>query len=187
MGASLPSKHVKIAAGIVTVGACATLSGALLWHHRGNIEWAAKPALESDNSDENDGLDSIKKEGSSLQRNGGAEQDIEGPCRKEVVESEVNAGLRALGMLSASGEMRTGVAQVVETGTQKHHHDHGDTEVDGVDADETIVIQRVSPEEEERRYFANMGGFDMFGDSMPAQKPEVVQPVAPRKVISYDS
>merc|ERR1711971_202952 len=87
----------------------------------------------------------------------------EAPNRRDA---ELDAGLMALGMLSApvAQDDRKSIRQPVPRKFE-----------DGVDgADETVVVERVSPEEEERRYFAMInGGQDLFSD-LPAPDPSAV-------------
>eukprot|EP00927_Polykrikos_kofoidii_P021011 TRINITY_DN20038_c0_g1_i1.p1 TRINITY_DN20038_c0_g1~~TRINITY_DN20038_c0_g1_i1.p1 ORF type:complete len:240 (-),score=46.53 TRINITY_DN20038_c0_g1_i1:108-755(-) len=79
-------------------------------------------------------------------------------------------GLRALGMLSgptdlSAAEKAAEAAAIRARSSEaaRHHAVQTSTEIEGEEADDTIVVERVSPEEEERRYFANLGGGDMFG------------------------
>lgn len=91
----------------------------------------------------------------------------------------LDEGLRALGMLSSSGPAAANGA----AGRQRPHVARGANAQpyleDGVEgAEDTFVVERVSQEEEERRYFANMaGGFDLFDGIAEAEQPQRRRPV----------
>eukprot|EP00928_Gymnodinium_smaydae_P078839 TRINITY_DN62903_c0_g1_i1.p1 TRINITY_DN62903_c0_g1~~TRINITY_DN62903_c0_g1_i1.p1 ORF type:complete len:274 (+),score=66.30 TRINITY_DN62903_c0_g1_i1:66-824(+) len=111
---------------------------------------------------------------------------------------ELDDGLRALGMLSgpldshraaaAAAAATSRARQRPEPSAAARYH----AQQDGVDgAEEVFVMDRVSPEEEERRYFANLcGGDDLFGglDAPPAEAAAGGAKRAPaaRPVIAYE-
>ncbi|CAK0842320.1 unnamed protein product [Prorocentrum cordatum] len=97
----------------------------------------------------------------------------------------LDEGLRALGMLSGASLSVAALDRPARAGAPALPYDEG---VDG--ADDYVVVNRVSPEEEERRYFANLsGGADPFGGlPAPAEEETVPSGVRPRRpVVAYDS
>eukprot|EP00450_Noctiluca_scintillans_P039583 CAMPEP_0194478936 /NCGR_PEP_ID=MMETSP0253-20130528/2221_1 /TAXON_ID=2966 /ORGANISM="Noctiluca scintillans" /LENGTH=160 /DNA_ID=CAMNT_0039318097 /DNA_START=29 /DNA_END=508 /DNA_ORIENTATION=- len=99
-----------------------------------------------------------------------------GPHSSQAVQLSrdplLDAGLEALGML-------TGPVQMEPTPRPLPLADElplPETLAEAtMEADETIVVTRVSPEEEERRYFASMaGGGDLF-DSSPVRSDAVTK------------
>jgi len=70
----------------------------------------------------------------------------------------LEAGLRALGMLSSPARigLEADRFRFAKLAPARHTDDEGYVD--------TIIVKRVSPEEEERRYFVNLaGGDDLFG------------------------
>lgn len=97
-------------------------------------------------------------------------------------QAALDEGLRALGMLPSVGHTTDGAAerqrQPRAGGAHAYAHPEGDVE----GAEDYVVVERVSQEEEERRYFANMtGGSDLFGGVEEADPPQRRRPV-----IAYD-
>merc|ERR1712099_168502 len=78
-------------------------------------------------------------------------------------------GLWALGM--GTGPVAKDKPRPQSSGAPTLHRPYLGDGVDG--ADEVVVIERVSPEEEERRYFANLaGGDDLFAGISSADAPD---------------
>merc|ERR1712094_60180 len=70
-------------------------------------------------------------------------------------------GLRALGLLSSPANVQGLVPKPSVAPASRRN-------LDDVDADDTIVVERVSAQEEERRYFAALGTCDDLFGELPA-------------------
>jgi len=116
-------------------------------------------------------------------------------------QAVLDEGLMALGMLSRPGQAVSAAGGHQRQGAALDPSEYPDAQrhvaprpvadpsrpylEEGVDgADECFVMERVSPEEEERRYFANLsggGGFDLFdGIAEPQAAPKR------RPVVGYE-
>merc|ERR1712217_35136 len=93
-----------------------------------------------------------------------AEPPLSGPLEAPAAESKrdplLDEGLFALGM-SAGPIAQSRPAQKRSANASRAYRPYEEEGVEG--ADDVVIIERVSPEEEERRYFANLaGGDDLF-------------------------
>eukprot|EP00929_Paragymnodinium_shiwhaense_P017413 TRINITY_DN12666_c0_g1_i2.p1 TRINITY_DN12666_c0_g1~~TRINITY_DN12666_c0_g1_i2.p1 ORF type:complete len:171 (+),score=58.94 TRINITY_DN12666_c0_g1_i2:60-572(+) len=112
---------------------------------------------------------------------------------EEELEADAQAledGLRAMGMSSAPMDPAAAAAASAAAARRAQAVADRVGNVDDVDADDMVIIERVSPEEEERRYFANMAGGDIFGmglgDFEAAAAPEAAAPAKARPVVGYE-
>ncbi|OLQ13206.1 hypothetical protein AK812_SmicGene2835 [Symbiodinium microadriaticum] len=76
----------------------------------------------------------------------------------------------ALGLLASSCSAGPSAPPRREAqGARKQH-----PSIENEEVDETVEVRRVSPEEEERRYWASMaGGLDLFSGVDPAEQADV--------------
>eukprot|EP00439_Symbiodinium_sp_Y106_P058516 s2954_g8.t1 len=81
--------------------------------------------------------------------------------------SDLDKGLMALGLLPSSCSAGPSAPPRREAqGARKQH-----PSIENEEVDETVEVRRVSPEEEERRYWASMaGGLDLFSGVDPAEQ-----------------
>eukprot|EP00747_Dinoflagellata_sp_TGD_P220467 gnl/TRDRNA2_/TRDRNA2_92454_c0_seq1.p1 gnl/TRDRNA2_/TRDRNA2_92454_c0~~gnl/TRDRNA2_/TRDRNA2_92454_c0_seq1.p1 ORF type:complete len:223 (+),score=41.23 gnl/TRDRNA2_/TRDRNA2_92454_c0_seq1:42-710(+) len=147
---------------------------------------AADPLLAS-------GLRELGILGPSPSRRLVSRTDAASKSSEAAAKDSLDEGLRNLGMLPDAVDPARKSVAVGSRDT--HHFEHG-VQDDGNEADEVVVVERVSPEEEERRYFANLGlSNDLFGDlPPPAASAQAAAAGADgdtrrrqRKVVGYES
>uniref|UniRef100_A0A7S4QA94 Uncharacterized protein n=1 Tax=Alexandrium monilatum TaxID=311494 RepID=A0A7S4QA94_9DINO len=113
------------------------------------------------------------------------------PTAQSEHDALLDEGLRALGMMSGPVADREDRQLPMQAPASQRHSHHPYIEGGDDEADETVVVERVSPEEERRRYFANLGGDDLFAgidapagevDYLPAEEKRSVR----RPVVAYE-
>lgn len=120
----------------------------------------------------------------------GPEEGLNAEHPKQGLDAEhpdpqaLDEGLQALGMLSSPGSANDARVQqhrfVRESRAAANARPYLEEGVE--DADDIVIVERVSPEEEERRYFANMAGGDLFDGIAQPDEPE-----RRRAVINYET
>mmetsp|Transcript_137180 Transcript_137180/g.438680 ORF Transcript_137180/g.438680 Transcript_137180/m.438680 type:complete len:275 (+) Transcript_137180:2-826(+) len=100
------------------------------------------------------------------------------PARRPPAAVATTAGAAASAAAAAKAVRQR--SQATALAATMHSFEEG---IDG--ADDTVVIERVSQEEEERRYFANLGGADCFA-GLDAPEPEAAPAARRAPVVGYD-
>uniref|UniRef100_A0A7S4QBR9 Uncharacterized protein n=1 Tax=Alexandrium monilatum TaxID=311494 RepID=A0A7S4QBR9_9DINO len=158
--AGLPRGRTAAALALVALAAGATAAAALALRRR---RWHCGLAVEDCLSEGSDTPRALPDPPSA----GPAEAPP--PTAESEHDALLDEGLRALGMVSGPVMDREDHHLPMQASASQRHSHHPYIEGGDDEVDETVVVERVSPEEERRRYFANLGGDDLFaGIDAPA-------------------